>query len=81
MMKPSIHLNGTSRDDLFDGYMVAMAAVEAAIDALVRCAPHGRDYYPQGDDAWKQAYAEHDARLRALNSVSRELTELAAHTS
>lgn len=81
MMLPTIHMNGTSRNDLFDGYMVAMAAVEAAIDALVRAAPHARDYYPQGPEAPSKANDEHIARLRALNTVARELTALAQHAS
>jgi hypothetical protein len=80
MIKPTIHLNGSSKDDLFDKYMTALAAVEAAIDALAQAGPHGRDYYPQGDDAFREARAEHEARLRQLNNVSRELMILADHT-
>jgi hypothetical protein len=82
MMKPTIHINGTPRNDLFDNYVTAMLAVEAAIDALTQhTAPNGRDYYPQGDHALRQAQAEHQARLQALNAVSLELHALAEHAS
>jgi hypothetical protein len=80
MMKPSIHLNGSSRDDLFDGYMVALAAMQTAIDAVIQTVPHGRDYYPQGDDALPQAMAEHRDRLLRLRAVEDELNTLALHT-
>jgi hypothetical protein len=80
MMKPSIHLNGSSRDDLFDGYMTALEAMQTAIYAVIQTAPHGRDYYPQGDDALRQAMAEHRDRLRRLGTVADELNALAAHT-
>lgn len=81
MMKPSIHLNGTSRGDLFDAYVDATVAVEAAIDAVAKAYPHGRDYYPQGDDAFDKARAEHNARLEALNKVANELHRLSEHCS
>lgn len=81
MMKPSIHLNGTSRGDLFDAYVDALVAVEAAIGEIGKTHPHGRDYYPQGDDAFDKARAEHSARLEALNKVANELHRLSEHCS
>lgn len=81
MILPTIHLNGTSKNNLFDGYVTALLAVEAAIDAVAQAAPHGRDYYPQGDHALRQAQAEHQDRLRRLNAISEELHQLAEHTS
>ncbi len=81
MMKPSIHLNGSSRDDLFDGYMAALAAMQTAIDAVIQTVPHGRDYYPQGDGALRQAMAEHRDRLLRLHNIAAELNALAVHTS
>jgi hypothetical protein len=79
MILPTIHRNGTSKADLFDGYMTALAAMQAAIDAVIQTAPNGRDYYPQGDDALRQAMAEHRDRLRRLGTVADELNALAAH--
>jgi len=81
MVLPTIHSNGSSKDDLFDGYMAALAAMHAAIDAVIQTAPHGRDYYPQGDDALRQAMAEHRERLLRLQNIAADLTALAVHTS
>lgn len=81
MIKPSIHLNGTSAGALFDGYVKAMLAVDAAIEKLAQASPHGRDYYPQGDDAFDKARAEHTARIHALRGVAGELRDLAEHCS
>lgn len=81
MMKPTLHLNGTSRAALFNAYVEATFAVEAAIDAVADASPHGRDYYPQGEDAFDKARAEHNARLEALNKVANELHRLSEHCS
>ena len=81
MILPTIHRNGSSKDDLFDGYMAALAAMQTAIDAAAQTAPHGRDYYPQGDDALRQAQAAHQDRMRRLHAIAAELTALAVHTS
>ena len=66
---PTVHLNGTGRDALSRQYRDAAEAIQAAIIAHADAAPHGRDYYPQGGDAYRQASREHgerDARLRAV---------------
>jgi hypothetical protein len=81
MILPTIHRNGSSKDDLFDGYMTALAAMQAAIDAVIQTGPHGRDYYPQGDDALRQAQAAHQDRLKRLHAVALELNTLAEHAS
>ena len=81
MIKPTIHSNGSSKADLFDRYWTALLAVEAAIDAVAQTGPNGRDYYPQGDDALRQAMAEHRDRLLRLRAVADELNALAVHTS
>lgn len=80
MILPTIHPNGTNRQALHEGYRDAITALEAAITALVFTAPNGRDYYPQGPDAYRQAEREHVARIRALNDVVLDLHALAAHT-
>ncbi len=73
MQIPTIHLNGTSRDSLREGLMTAYTAVRTAIDAVCDAAPHGRDYYVQGPDAYTKARAEHDSRLARLKSVQDEI--------
>jgi hypothetical protein len=74
---PTIHLNGTSRKELVDGYVKAHSAVNAALAAVAATYPNGRDYYPQGDRAIQLAMDQHSARLEHLKQVLAELDELA----
>ena len=74
---PTIHLNGTSAKELFEGYLAAYRAIGAAIDAVQKACPNGRDYYPQGNEAIQQALAEHRARLEKLIEVRREIETIA----
>jgi hypothetical protein len=85
MRKPSIHLNGTDAQSLFDGYRNAHKAIRAAQEALAQCAPNGRDYYMQeatpglGRDATGEAMSEHRARMAALEVIERDLEALGLH--
>lgn len=81
MILPTIHMNGTSAVALLEGYCDAISAIHAALEALARTTPNGRDYYPQGPDACAQADGEHDARKRALIGVLNELQTLAEHVA
>ncbi len=79
MRKPTIHLNGTSKNDLAQGYCLANEAVRSAMNKLAESAPNARDYYPQGPGAWEKARDEHDARMEALRKVRSELYDLYLH--
>lgn len=79
MIKPTIHLNGTSRERLAEAYAAAVVALRAAIRATEDTAPNGRDYYPQGDGAQMTAIREHTDRMQRIRSVLEELTELRDH--
>lgn len=81
MIKPTIHLNGTSANALLDQYTTAGDAVRLALEALGNAAPNGRDYYPQGPAAFEQARKEHDARTAKLREVLVDLGELAEHVA
>lgn len=81
MIKPTIHMNGSSADVLVEGYAEASSAITTALEKLAAAAPNARDYYPQGDDAFEQARMEHFARLARLQSVRDELAELAEHVA
>lgn len=70
---PTVHLNGTSRIDLQEQYHGAYMAVHAAIVALRQACPNGRDYYPQGPDAFRRAVAEQESRVERLQSIQTEL--------
>jgi hypothetical protein len=74
---PTVHMNGTGRQDLLDQYLTAANAVTAARHALHDTYPNGRDYYPQGPEAIQHAMNEHEARLERLAAVRAELLALA----
>ena len=74
---PTVHLNGTSREELLRQVQDAGQAVFQARDALAKASPNARDYYPQGEFAYSAARAAHDRRARALLVVEEELSELA----
>lgn len=73
MKVPTVHLNGTGAQQLCEQYHEMCDALNDAIDTLCKNAPHGRDYYPQGDSAFAEARAEHDARIKALTEMRNEL--------
>jgi ferredoxin-NADP reductase len=74
---PTIHLNGTSREMLSDQLCEAYSAVRIAGDTLAKAAPNGRDYYPQGPEAFEQAVREHYARMAKLRDVMKEIETIA----
>ena len=73
MITPTIHLNGTSADELIEQLDRAQRAVLDATKALAQAAPNGRDYYPQGATAAVQAIGEHRVRLTALAGIRTDL--------
>lgn len=77
LIVPTVHLNGTSRDDLLEQNVNAMHAVAAAMRALEAAAPNGRDYYPQAPNAITAAKEQHGDRLRSLADVHKELETIA----
>jgi hypothetical protein len=73
---PTVHLNGSGRRILLEQLTSAATAIEHAIESLRRAAPLGRDYYPQGPEAWPAARREHLLRLGKLRALQGELDEL-----
>jgi hypothetical protein len=76
VLVPSIHLNGTSRDALIDGYVSAAQKIDDAMRALEDTQPNGRDYYPQGDGALMEAMTQHRDRVNRLKAVQNELVAI-----
>jgi len=75
---PTVHLNGTSKDELLRQIHDAHVAVQAALDALAKARPHGRDYYvqavePGAYDAYTLARNESQVREAKLSEVLDEL--------
>lgn len=71
---PTIHLNGTSPQALADEYLALVRAIRSAGDALDSATCNGRDFYPQGEEAWKNARREREEAYRKLREV-REYAE------
>lgn len=76
MIIPTIHLNGTGRQALIDELAEAGSALRLAMAAHDAACPNGRDYYPQGPDAFTAAVREHDSRGARLRSVYTEIEAL-----
>lgn len=76
MKVPTIHLNGTSRGELERQLADVGVAARNFIEALGEAAPNGRDYYPQGNDAIKEAIKEHCNRVDLVKKVLDEITEI-----
>lgn len=79
MMLPSVHLNGTSKSELFTMHMAALEAIREAETALAKTAPNGRDFYVQGPGATSDAMNEHRARMVKLADVHKELETILEH--
>jgi len=73
---PTIHLNGTSFTDLRDGYAAAYDAIDKAMEALGNAELNGRDFYPQGPDAYYQARKERDAAFDQLRAAQQYVGEM-----
>lgn len=76
MKLPTVHRNGTSREQLIETYSSAYYAICDALRSVENVELNGRDYYPQGADAFKIAQEEHLNRCIALQKVRNELGEI-----
>jgi hypothetical protein len=79
MMLPTVHLNGTSLEDLLSQASAGQRAMRAAMEAVSCARPHDRDYYPAGAEAGPRARAEHEKRMEALRAVEKDFGELVRH--
>ena len=73
MRTPTIHLNGTGKKMLLEGYENAYHAILEAENALGKVEFNARDYYPQGDGAWSEAIKEMDERFTSLAKIKKEI--------
>jgi hypothetical protein len=78
---PTVHLNGTSKESLLEGYCEAINALHEAGRKLAAAYPNGRDYYVQGPSATSAAMKEHEARMNKLREIITELEAIAEHVS
>lgn len=78
MMIPTVHLNGTSKQELMQQIRDAYDALFVALEKMRQMTPHGRDYYVQGPEAGQKAREEHEVRIKMLLCVVNELLLMAA---
>lgn len=76
MTTPTVHLNGSGRQALLDGFERAYAAIGEAMTAVRETHPNARDYYVQGPDAFPAAVREFQSRMDRLKAVREELLAL-----
>jgi hypothetical protein len=74
---PTVHMNGTNKDELIDQLCTAGSAIQNAMKAMEAACPNGRDYYPQGDSAIQEALRQHANRLHNLKAAYVDLQEIA----
>jgi hypothetical protein len=75
---PTIHLNGTGFTTLRDEYAAAYDAINKAINALANATCNGRDYYPQGEQAFYDAREERQEAFNKLCEVKNYAAEMLA---
>lgn len=66
---PTVHMNGTSQKDLWQGYEAAYAAVKAAQEAYRKIKFNARDYHVQEGDTFPKARNKRDEIWRALKKA------------
>jgi hypothetical protein len=74
---PTIHRNGSSESQLLDAVTDASEALYQAMHKMEKTHPNGRDYYPQGPGAIRQAEREYQDRMKTIKAVREELVHLA----
>jgi len=74
---PTVHLNGSSREDLIAQWKAVYQAADALYAALANACPHGRDYYvskmPDAINVATRAHAERFADVRAVYEDAEEI--------
>lgn len=76
---PTIHMNGTSAEELRDGYAAACDALNTALEALQAARPNRRDYHTRAPEVWAAASKEHERRMHRLADTKHELITLHEH--
>ncbi len=78
---PTIHLNGSGADNLYQEYKAAWNSVRATREALVHATCNARDFYPQGDSAFSKAREERSEAFLHLQQVEEYLASWLMHLS
>ena len=78
MIKPTININGTSKDDLINPRRDAISALSDIIETLKLVTPNGRDY-PRDPIQCVADRDKHFARINQLRDIQKELLEEALY--
>ena len=70
---PTLHLNGSGFNNLYEQYSVAISALRNARAKLP--APHGRDYYVI-EGAYDKARRQFEAQVAVLDQLEMEMTAI-----
>jgi len=76
MRVPTVHLNGTGKDRLIEGYLNAHTSLRDAQKALEEIEFNPRDYYVQGPEAWEEAKREMNIRFEIIAKVQNEIDQI-----
>lgn len=78
---PIVHMNGSGKTNLVNGYRKAWGALSMAMDDLLAISPHMRDYYPleDGIKLYERARRQHLDRIAALEQIKDDMERLAFH--
>lgn len=79
MRLPTIHINGTHRNNLLEGLSKVSSTLGDALYAMRRASPNARDYYPQGQEAFAEAASGHASRIERISSVAAEIEAMIEH--
>ena len=76
MIAPTVHLNGTSYEELLQLHQQAKNDLEKAIESLHAASPNARDYYVQPPGAYTTANEEHASSCEQLYGVLADVEQL-----
>ena len=77
LLTPTIHLNGTSRDDLLNQHIDILDACRGLLTALRAGTPNARDYYPQSETAATEARDAYNVRYALVSCIFDEFEHVA----
>lgn len=78
---PTVHSNGTSRSDLFEGYLEALRKVRDLTEAVQKIEFNARDYYVQGPTAFQTAQDERRQIMFFIDHINKYLEAHAEYLS
>jgi len=68
---PTVHMGGTPKDTLLNGYHEIHSAINQLKEAIKKCEFHSRDYYVQDKDIYSmESYLKaHEERVKHTQAV------------